>query len=383
MWTHAIALMLTAAIFGQATLAGDADRVLAGVEGPTQGTLATYRGHVGHRTVRYNADLSTGATTFRLVHWVDVDEAHAPKVLPLEGLIGLSRPTQQNWYASGFIRLYVGDEQIGESPVKSVRVNEDGARGAVAFDWKRDEGTWRVTFVALPMGKSLLCSIRHFPAAEPVQWRLQLLNFPAGATRDGEREIATSKRTVTQTSKAQLAPADEYWVTYYDNAHDAGTRKSEGPSALLYVPEDVRTCEVQVGVYPVTTVVQPAGNEVRMAFWDSFFGMKNAEAVAYMRRTADAQLAALRTTTFVHRSVFADDWRQTANEMQSLLENLGQPADETRQATDLNDRIAQRVERLRETPGKAGPDDDAALVRELAEQKKLLWHLRWEELFKE
>ena len=368
---------------GQPASVQAAPSVLASVQGPTRVKLGKYRGHVGHPTVRYNATISTGATTFRLAHWVDVDESHAPKVLPLEGLIGLSRPTPQNWYAQGFMRLYVADQQIGETPVKSVRVTEDGARGVVVFDWERAEGTWRVTFAALPMGQSLFCSVRHFPSGEPVPWRIRLLNFPAGATRDGEREIATAKRTVKQRGQAQLSPAEEWWVAYYDNVHDAGKPKSEGPSALLYVPEDVRACEVQVGTYGVTTVMHPSGTEARMVLWDSFFGMTNADAVAYMRDTAQTQLDALRAVHFVHRSVFSDEWRERRAEIETLLKALGNPAKESKQAADLNRAIAEKVTRLRETPEEVTPDDDVKLVQELKEQHDLLWRLRWEELLRD
>ena len=340
-------------------------------------------GHVGHPTVRYSARINTGAVTFGLMHWVDVDESHAPKVLPLEGMIGLQRPTPQNWYAQGFMRLYVGKDEVGHVPVKSVRVSEEGARGTVVFDWERKEGTWRVTFIALPMGKSLFCSVRHFPSAEPVEWRIRLLNFPAGATRDGEREIATAKRTVKQRNAAKLSPKDEWWVAYYDNVHETGTGRSEGPSALVYVPEDVKTCDVNVGVYGVPTTLHPSGNEVRMIVWDSFFGMKNAEAVAHMRKTAQAQLEALRGLKFTHRSAFSDEWRERQGEIEQLLKALSAPAKESKQAAGLNGRIAERVKRLREASEKAIPDDEAELVEELKEQEKLLWHLRWEELLKE
>jgi len=378
----ALALVAAGLALGREAVPADRARVLANVEGPTAGTLGTYRGHEGHPMVRYNARIDTGATSFRFTHWVDVDKSHAPKVLPLEGLIGLSRPTPQNWYAQGFMRLYVGEEQIGETPVKSVRVSEDGARGVVVFDWERKEGTWRVAFIALPMGKSLFCSVRHFPSGEPAPWRIRLTNFPAGATRDGEREIATATRSVKQVAKAELSLAEEWWVAYYDNVHEYGTRRSEGPSALVYVPEDVKACDVQVGSYAVTTMMRPTGHEVRMILWDSFFGMKNAEAVAYMRDTAPAQLAALRGMSFAHRSVFSDEWRERRTEIKTLLEAVASPAKESKQAADLNRAIADRVLRLRKTPEKATPSDEVKLVQELKQQQDMLWHLRWEELLR-
>ncbi len=383
MRTNTICALCAVLALWQATPAAAAARVVASVQGPMQGMLPRYRGHVGHPTVRYTATLNTGAATFRLLHWVDADQSHAPKVLPLEGLIGLSRPTPQNWYAQGFLRLFVGNEQIGETPVKSVRVSEDGERGAVVFDWERKEGTWRVTFVALPMGKSLFCSVRYFPAGDPVDWRIRLANYPAGATRDGEREIATAQRKVKQVAKAQLSIADEWWVAYYDNVHEYGKPKSEGPSALVYAPEDVKACDVQVGSYAVTTILRPSGREVRMILWDSFFGMKNAEAVAYMRRTADAQLAALRGMKFVHRSVFSDEWRKRRTEIATLLEAMGNPAKESKQAADLHRILAERVQRLRKTSDQATPSDEVELVQELKQQQDLLWRLRWDELLRD
>jgi len=345
--------------------------------------MGSYRGHEGHPKVSYKATIDTGATRFGLTHWVDTDKSHAPKVLPLEGMIGLPRPASQNWYAGGFMRLYVGKEQVGEVMVKSIRATEQGARGAVVFDWERPEGTWRVTFIALPKGKSLFCSVRCFPKGKPADWRIRLLNFPAGATRDGEREVATVKRTVKQKDKADLNPADEWWVAYYDNVHKVGTPKSEGPSALVYAPEDVAACEVNVGTYGVTTVLRPKGPEVRMILWDSFFGMKNAEAVAHMKQTADAQLASLREMKFVNRAVFGNEWRKRQAEMEKLLAALENPKQESEQSATLHAQIAELVKRLAEKPEEAKPDDETRLVDLLKDQEKLLWYLRWEELFKE
>ena len=110
----ALVLVGMASALGPASAAEEASRVMASVDGPKQGRLGRYRGHEGHPTVRYTARINTGATTFGLVHWADVDKSHAPKVLPLEGMIGLSHPTPQNWYTNGFMRLYVGQEQVGE-----------------------------------------------------------------------------------------------------------------------------------------------------------------------------------------------------------------------------------------------------------------------------
>ncbi|NOZ19899.1 MAG: hypothetical protein GXP25_02290 [Planctomycetes bacterium] len=376
-------VILAVALCAGPLWAEEGPRVTANVTGPTEGSLGSYRGHEGHPRVSYKATIDTGATRFGLTHWVDTDKSHAPKVLPLEGMIGLPRPASQNWYANGFMRLYVGDEQVGEVMVKSIRATEQGARGAVVFDWERKEGTWRVTFIALPKGKSLFCSVRCFPKGEPAEWRIRLLNFPAGATRDGEREIATAKRTAKQGSNVTLTPAAEWWVAYYDNVHKVGTPKSEGPSALLYVPEDVAACEVKVGTYGVTTTLHPKGRQVRMILWDSFFGMKNAEAVAHMKQTAEAQLASLREMKFVNRAVFADEWRARRAEMEKLLAALGNPARESEQVSKLHAQIAEWVKRLAEKPEDAKPDDETQLIDRLAEQKKLLWHLRWEELFKD
>ena len=375
--------LVTLFLVGVTASAQDNARVSAQVTGPTEGTLGSYRGHEGHARVSYKADMDTGATRFTLSHWADVDPSHAPKVLPLEGMIGLSRPAVQNWYANGFLRLYIGKEQVGEVPVKSVRVAEDGERGAVVFDWERKEGTWRVTFIALPKGKSLFCSVRHFPVGPPVDWQIRLTNFPAGATRDGEREIATAKRTAKQKNSLTLVPAEEWWVVYYDNVHKVGTPRSEGPSALLYVPDDVKECHVDVGTYGVATRILPAKNEVRMILWDSFFGLTNAEAVAEMKQTAAEQLRSLRDMKFVHRAVFSDDWKERQAEMEKLLAALGNPAKESGEASKLKQQISALVQRLAENPAVAKPDDETQLVECLAKQDKLRWHLRWEELFKE
>ncbi|MDD5698526.1 MAG: hypothetical protein PHH77_07900 [Victivallaceae bacterium] len=354
--------------------------VSANVKGPTEaGTWGNRSGHVNHKKISYSATMKTGATVFKFRHWVDADESHAPKVLPLEGMIGLLGAATQNWYANGFLRLYVNGTQVGETPVKSVRVTEEGSRGAVVFEWERKEGIWRVTFLAFPYGKSLFCSVRYFPPAKSADWQIVLVNFPAGATRDGERAVTTAGRTVKQENKIDLSASGEWWAVYYDNVHEAGTPRSEGPSALVFVPEDVKSCKIDIGTYQVTTTIQPRGNEVRMIFWDFFFGRKNAQAVDYMKETGSDQLKKLRQTRFSNSAIFSEEWKTRQNEIEKFLAELGNPLKESAEAAKLKSKLTELTGRFMKNREK--PDDESEFIHFLEAQKKLLLELQSKALF--
>jgi len=362
----------------------DTGKVTVSVVGPTEGSLGAYRNHEGHPTRAYRALMKNEVTRFEIQQWVDVDASHAPKVLPLEGMIGLTQPAVPNWYGNGFLNIMVGNEMVGTAPIKAVRAAEEGERGVVQMDWERPEGTWRVTFLVLPRGKSLLCSVRYFPGKKPAEWSLRLVCYPGKTSRDGERAVTTAKRTAKQEAKVELDPSKEWWVAYYDNVYDFGVSNSEGGGALIYAPEDVASARVEVSKYPVVTILKPKpeAREVRMIFWDYFFGMKNRQIVDNLRWTAGDQLKQLRRTSFVNRAVFSEDVAARQREIERLLKSLGNPPDKTKEAKALAEKLAALRRRLAETRSEAKPSDEADFVNVLAQHEKLLWDLRWEDLLK-
>jgi len=360
-----------------------APRVTASIAGPTKGRLPDYRHHERHPTVKYAATIRTGAARFHLQQWVDVDPSHQPKVLPLEGMIGMTAPAIANWYGNGFMNIHVGQDYVGDVPVHSASAAEQGERGVVQIEWRRPEGAWRVKFVALPNGRSLFCSVRCFPAKRHVDWHVRLVSYPGRTVHDGERAITTAKRAVKQIARATLAPQDEYWLACYDNVYDFGRGGSEGGGALVYAPEDVKSCEVQVTSYPVTIWLHPQGNEVRMILWDSFYGQSNAEIIDDLKRTSPEQLRALRATRFVHRAATSNEWQGYAREIEKLLIALGSPKEEGEVARRLRKTLSELSSRLAGVPSQEKVDDEPSFLQALKDQEKLLWRLRWEELFRD
>ena len=304
------------------------------------------------------------------------------KVLPLEGMIGMTAPAISNWYGNGFLNILIGDDYVGNVPIHAVRVAERGKRGAVEFEWRRAEGVWRVKFIALPNGKSIFCSVRCFAGPSAASWRLKLVTYPGRTVHDGERAVTTAKQTVKQVSKAALSPQDEYWLVCYDNVYDFGHAGSEGGGALIYAPEDVDSCEAHVTSYPVTVWLTPRGPEVRMVFWDSFFGQSNADIIDYTKRTAEEQLQQLRSMRFQHRALFDEAWRTHEQEIKKLLAALHNPQKESRRAGELSATLRRLRARLSDKPSLHEADDEPNLLKALAAQKDLLWHLRWEDLFR-
>ncbi len=353
------------------------------VGGPEEAKLGAYVGHEGHPIRKYSVLIHTGATKMTLQHWVDVHPSHAPKVLPLEGLIGFPRPAQANWYSNGFLNIFYGNEPVGDVPVKSVRATEQGERGAAQFEWHRAEGTWIVTFLAFPKGKSLFCAVRYFPSDRPVKWRLKLDCYPGRQIPGGERYVTTAARVLEEGQHLELDRAREWWLLLADRVFAGDTPGSDGPAGLIYAPEDVGAVRVSVNDYPIFTELEPAEgrNEIRMIFWDSFFGRTNAEALEFMRQTAEEQLERLRKTSFVNREVFSGKFRERQAEIEKLLQVVSADEALRRRVRKLGERLAGLAERLTKQGRKIGPADETAFLEERDEQEKLWWQLRWEALF--
>jgi hypothetical protein len=360
-----------------------AEEVTCSVHGPEDSHLGAYRGHQGHPRRSWTAHMRTGTTHFELAHWVDVHPSHAPKVLPLEGMIGLRRPTHANWYANGFLNIRLASgERVGTVPIEAIRVSEEGARGALEFKWVRAEGTWRAKFIALVADDRLFCEVRHWPGETPAEWEVSLDCYPGRQDPGGERVVTTGARELENGASEAIDPARECWMALTDRVWDPAHGLGDGGATLIFAPEDVSAANVEVTDYPVHVDLAPAGDRMRLVVRESFQETPNAELVAGLRASADERLADLRQLRFAHRSVFSDDWQDRHEEIQELLAALDGPDAEADRARDLAETIERLTAQLRADPAAAGPDAESQLADAMQAQRELLWELRWDELLR-
>ncbi len=373
-----VAAMTTASVAPAAT-----GEVTCEVTGPTEGQLGAYKNHEGHPRRGWQAHMRTGTTHFELKHWVDIHPSHKPRVLPLEGMIGLNRPTHANWYANGFLDIRLGSgELVGTAPIEALRVSESGTRGAIEFKWSRPEGVWRAKFIALPNDDRLFCEVRYWPGEKQVGWDVRLDCYPGRQSGGGNRVVTTVASELHNGDATELAPADEWWMALSDRVWDPANGLGEGGATLIYAPEDVSATSVEVTDYPVHVGLTPAGDRIRMVVRESFEDTPNAKLIADLRDSAESRLDDLRQMRFVHRSVFADDWVERQEEIETLLERLSGPEKDAQRARELTDTIERLTTELQTNAQQAGPDAESNLVEALRAQRELLWKLRWDELLR-
>lgn len=348
--------------------------------GPEEAKLGAYTGHEDHPIRRRGVILDNGKAKFHLVTWVDVHPSHAPLVLPLEGMIGLTGPAPGNWYGNGFLDIFANGEIVGTVEPKSVRVVETGPRGRARFVWQRREGTWSVVFVALPGQEKIFCAVRFWPKDPATALDIRLTCYPGGQFRDGHRVVTTPAGDFEQVTTAELDGKSAWWYAIYDTIYDYGLG-SDGGAAVLFDPDCLGKVRLTVDSYPVMLRLSPPPGlyELRMALWDSFFGRSNAELVAHMRAEAGNLLRELRTVSFDDSRLLAGDQVQE-RELDELLARLGDCPAERQRAAELRAALADLRAKVANYPQGLFPDDEDRLLDILQARQKLLWDLRWREL---
>ena len=349
--------------------------------GPEDGKLGPYTGHEYHPIRTRGAILDNGRAKCHFVTWVDVHPSHAPLVLPLEGMIGFTGPAPGNWYGNGFLDIFVAGSLVGTVEPKSVRVVETGPRGRARFVWERPEGTWSVVFLVLPGQEKVFCTVRLWPKAPATTLDVRLTCYPGGQFHDGHRVVTTTNATFEQVQTADLEGAQAWWYAIYDTVYDYGPG-SDGGAAVLFDPDYLGKVHLTVDSYPVMLRLSPprGHHEVRMVLWDSFFGRSNAEIVAYMRAEADNLLRELRSVSFDDPRLLGGDEEQQ-RELEELLARLHDPEDYRQRAAELRDTLAGLRAKLAQHPQGLAPDDEDEFLSVMEAREKLLWDLRWRELF--
>lgn len=139
-----------------------------------------------------------------------------------------------------------------------------------------------------------MCIPAYFTSAYGQREQARFVKTPSLLIREeeGRRDI-------------RLVPKDNWWLLYGDDYFDvATTRESDGPCAMMVLPEDVATLTIPALSYGVTTTVSvaPATRTIRMAFW-KMKGRMNAEAADYFRTNAEKIRGELASLDFTPKSV--------------------------------------------------------------------------------
>lgn len=300
-----LALLLAAALAAGAQ--GEAPGVLIMDHGREEKTIgpgapAHTRGLLG---ANHQIDLDTGKKIYGLRYVAAIDQSLQGEARPGEGYIGMPRPSAANWYHGGFFDLVINGRSIGRTMLHSLTARSNGPRGTLDFVFDTPQAVVRVRFVARGGSDVLLCQATLEPKTEIKSLAVMVRCYPAGfISQGGARRALSAVREVAQGEQADLNPASESWLLYYDALADlhqvVNRQKGIGPCAGAWLPEQITAAQVSVGGYAVETrfTFKPDSRDLRFAFLD-LAGAFNAAAQERLQAEGAALVTELRAFDFV------------------------------------------------------------------------------------
>jgi len=304
-WTGSLILVVAALALFAATASADVTVTRLTMRGADAKGRAAYfaQKHRFWGTNKYPADpaflaemftLSTGKTEF--VVWLPgkVDGATNEWRSP----VGMPRPSNANWYQSGFYEVKFGRDANHQYKTEIGEVKAGEEQGSMTIIWHHPKARIATTLILLDGDDKLLLETELEPKAKFKSYAVKLRAYPsayAGGYKAGmktrDRGGLTPKRELKREAKAdnmgyinaRLAK-DEPWVLLLDKHYDVAANRCDGPCAAAYSPKEVLRADVSVQNYSCYfTARYPAKvTTSHLIVWD-FKGMSNAQAKEYMK----------------------------------------------------------------------------------------------------
>ena len=194
--------------------------------------------------------------------------------------------------------------------------------------WEAEPGFVRVRFLALPGDDKLLCEIAVNPRGKFRSLDILLRAYPSYFTAwhrvRGRRTLVTARRRAHEGRKGptrvEIGP-DENWLLLCDEVFDHGREKGRGPWAVLFLPEQVEGCLVELTNYPVNVGLKakPAVKVVRLTPWE-FPQTPNDEALSRLKKSSLEVARTLREVSFLPRPLVKA--ASKAKEVKALFSRL-------------------------------------------------------------
>lgn len=246
---------------------------------------------VGLPRTMHLISLDAGARTYGLRYLAAHDPKRPDVAIPGEGYIGMPQPSDCNWYGGGFFDLQINGQTLGTTLLHSFTGRSTGDRGYADFVFDASVARVRVRFVAIAGSDVLYAQALLEPKTDITGLRVVLRCYPSAFVSDAERHVLTPARDLRQGEKADLDPATEYWLLYYDRIVDHGSaasgRQGVGPCAVLWPPQQPSKATFTVASYGIDTVLDmdPRQRDLRFVFID-FAGTRNDASMEHLRNRA-------------------------------------------------------------------------------------------------
>ena len=341
---------------------------------------STYECKTGHQIKKQQITLDSGKVRYTFAYSGCTDPSHGDQHPSAEGNFGMPEPWAGNWYWGGFIKVMVNDSDALQYTLTDMRSVESGPRGSFQAMWAHPDAIVRLRVVMLPGSNHVLCDLSWKPQPDKTVKTVSMVLrcFPSFFTafnhRQGERHCQTPRIDLKQPQTLVMVPDKDTYLYYYDAIFDKAKGEGEGPCAAIMASDAVEGGKVTIGDYPEDTTVylKAEVGHVRFALYD-FAGWTNAEAEAYLKAQAAADLAQLQETDFrpaVVREMDLDKFRAESAKL------LADAADDGKAFKPKTDELLAKIAGLKAKVDAGDWQAEADLAQSLQDSDGLFWRLR-------
>jgi len=251
-----------------------------------------------HRVLRIESSLTSYVLDWKALVTENGDLYSADRVT---AGIGMSRPTENNWFSSGFFNLEVNGMSLGNAMPEFTVVDAAEERQGVRGAWKLDYADVEIVFSLLE-DDALLMDGRITPTGtKPHTLKIELFCVPSAgewnwAPESMDKWLLTATRHDQHSRVPYLDLTKEHWFLFYDKINDypyvnpEGSKpgrygaESRGPCAFLLEPENVHWAHVNLTNRFIRTFLQytKGTTRFRLAFYD-LFKVGNERAIQYFK----------------------------------------------------------------------------------------------------
>lgn len=205
--------------------------------------------------------------------------------------LGLTEPTNANWYFQGFFNWYFDGESLYNRPATMEVLRAGGTDGLVQYTWDTPTVTARIRFGLTTGSDKLLMFADYTPKTAIKVSRLRLNCYPTGFAQPRQRAVTTAQGTRRTGDVVDLDLAAERWVLYEDTTEG---RSGDGSAGLLVgTPSAFAKIHIPVGEYGITTdlTLKPEARSFALALY-SFPTLPDYQATRdYFQAGGDAEAA--------------------------------------------------------------------------------------------
>lgn len=334
----------------------------------------------GHTVETRDISLESSTIRYAFAYSGCTDPSHGDKRPSSEGNFGMTAPVRGNYYAGGFLQVFINGQDAIAYRVEDMQVLEQGARGSFQAIFAHPDAEVGLRIALLPESNHILMLVSWRPRPDKAvqSVRVTLRAYPSFFTsfhhRQGERHCATPRTDQQEPSTLEIVPEEDGYLHFYDAVFDVANGEGDGPCAAVISPEGLTGGRVSIQSYPVTTSLDyaPEAAEARLALYD-FAGLTNAQAQQYLDDNWQRDQAELMALDFRPEAARTLDLAAFEQQTHKLL------AEAAADGEALRPKVEELLGKLNQAQAQAAAGDwqaEAQFSSLLRDSEALLWKLR-------